>query len=155
MPANTLPNIDAIKELLGGLLGDGTVVRPGPAARKAEPAVVADYVNDEGVAQARLICDLSLANSAGAALTMIPPPVAQEAIKKQEVPETILVNLQEILNICVNVFAGNEQQHLKLGRAQFVRPGQPGFPAAAVPSSAAFEVQVPRYGQGTLVAELL
>lgn len=156
MSACVLPNVKSVKDLFDGLLGDGTSVKTVAAPpRRTEPLVVADYQDDAGVVQSRLICDLNLANAAGAALSMIPAVVAHEAVKKQEIPEAILVNLHEVLNICVNVFARETQQHLKLARVAILQPGQPDFPTTLCAKVAAFDVQIPRYGQGALIAESL
>ena len=85
--------------------------------------VVATYKEAEGDTSLFAIsCELSLANSLGAALVKIPPGSAQSSTNDGEVPENIADNLHEVLNICSSVFADLENQRIVLEKMYL--PGQ-------------------------------
>ena len=87
-----------------------------------ESQVVATYNDSEGQFRFAITCDLKLANSIGAALTMIPPGAAEDASAAGEVPQNIGDNLYEVLNICSAVFAECENNRIVVD--QVILPNQ-------------------------------
>ena len=87
-----------------------------------DPRVVAAYNDMEGQLRFAITCDLSVANSLGAALTMIPPGGAEDATVEGSVPANIGDNLYEVLNICSTVFADIEHHRIVLSKVHL--PGQ-------------------------------
>lgn len=145
-----VPDAAKLRTLLG-MLFDGMEVKPGAkvdtAARGAQVAV---FISDDGEPVAACACDAGFAAAAGSALSMLPPPVAKEAVRTGELTDVMQGNLNEIMNICSRLVMSDTSPHLRLDRV---------YPAAAVPASARtllaapvaradFEVGLPKYGPG-------
>ncbi len=86
------------------------------------PKVISTYSDIEGNLRFAIQCELALANSLGAALTMIPAGGAEDATSEGVVPDNIADNVREILNICSTVFADFHEQRIVLD--QMITPGQ-------------------------------
>ena len=87
----------------------------------ADPKVVATFGNEEGQLCYAMECELPVANSIGAALTMIPAGGAEDATAEGTVPGNIADNLGEVFNICSSSFA-----KLEHGRIVFKKAWLPG-----------------------------
>ncbi len=150
MSSNPLPNLDTVEKLMQCLLGNQVEARKAPNGPDVtKPHVVARYVDDSNNVQRVLVCDLALANSMGAAMSMIPSGVANEATKAGTVGENILGNLSEVLNICVNLFTENGADRLRFSDVQVCGPKNP---SPAVAEAVKYGVDIPRYAGGTLLA---
>ncbi len=150
MSANPLPNLTTVEKLMQCLLGNQVEARnsaPGPDLNK--PHVVATYVDDSNNIQRLLICELGLANSMGAAMSMIPSGVANEATKAGVVGENILGNLSEVMNICVNLFTENSSDRLAFKEIKVCSPKDP---APAVKEVVKYALDIPRYTGGSMLA---
>jgi hypothetical protein len=150
MCSNPLPTLKTIERMMHCLLGDQVEARnsvPGPDLTK--PHVVASYVNDANEVQRILVCELGLANSMGAAMSMIPAGVANEATKSGIVAQNIESNLGEVLNICVNLFTENSTDRLTYSNLKLCTPKDP---APVVKQSVKFALDIPRYAGGALLA---
>ena len=114
---------EQLTSILDGLFGCETIANqiddPQPIA---DPHVVATYNDLEGQFRFAISCDLPLANSLGAALTMIPPGGVEDAVAEGQVPANIAENLREVLSICSAVFAENE--HCRIVLDEIKLPGQ-------------------------------
>ena len=147
---NILPSLGQVQKMLQCLLGDGVQAKSTPTGPDlAKPYVLASYVNDAAEVRRVLACDLSLANSIGAAFSMIPANVAADSTKAGKVPENIHVNLYEVLNVCVNLFTDHGQERLTLSEMKVCKGGDV---TPAISQSAKFNVQVPRYAGGICLA---
>ncbi len=150
MSEKTLPSLDNVLKLMQCLLGEGVQAKTavsGPDLSK--PFVLASYVNDSNDVRRVLACDLGLANSLGAAFSMIPAGVANESTKTGNVPDNIRVNLYEVLNVCVNLFSEQSKERLSLSDLK-VCPA--GTPSPALTETARYTVQIPRYSGGAMLA---
>lgn len=150
MCSNPLPNLKTIETMMHCLLGDkveARVAAAGPDLTK--PHVVASYIDDANSVQRVLICDLALANSMGAAMSMIPAGVANDATKAGIVAENIASNLGEVLNICVNLFTEDSTDRLTFSDLKVCSPKDP---APAVKQSVKYALDIPRYAGGSLLA---
>lgn len=150
----TLPNSDQVSKIVVCLFGDDALVKqsstPIPLTDKN---VIAKYVDDDSNISRLVLCDLPFANNAGAALTMISPGVVADAIKDKELPDNILDNFREVMNIFVNLFAETTSQHLVLNDISVVSndADEPTTKALNEPVERIdFEVNVPRYGNGRI-----
>ena len=85
----------------------------------------------------------------GAAMSMIPAGVANEATKSGIVAQNIESNLGEVLNICVNLFTENSTDRLTYSNLKLCTPKDP---APAVKQSVKFALDIPRYAGGALLA---
>lgn len=150
MCSNPLPTLNTVEKLMQCLLGNQIEARasvPGPDVSK--PHVVASYVDDANAVQRVLICDLALANAMGAAISMIPAGVANDATKAGVVAENIEGNLSEVLNICVNLFTENAPDRLTFSNLKICNPANPAPP---VKQSVKYALNIPRYAGGSLLA---
>jgi len=145
-----LPCANDTRHLLTMLFGTDTTV----ALRKApilssEAAIVAVYHDNEGALKRLLVCDLAFANSAGAALSVIPPGSALSAIKAGQVPDNILDNLIEVMNVAVNLFTESFGGRLELVSV-LRRADLPPETVAALesPQRTKIDVAIPRYEKG-------
>ena len=150
MCSNPLPTLNTVEKMMQCLLGNQVEASnsvPGPDL--AKPHVVASYVNDANEVQRILVCELGLANSMGAAMSMIPAGVANDATKAGIVAENIESNLGEVLNICVNLFTENSTGRLTFSNLKVCTPKDP---APAVKQSVKYSLDIPRYTGGRLLA---
>lgn len=150
MSLNTLPSRQTMEKLLQCLFGDKVEVRSSaPAPDLSKPYVVASYVDDAGIVRRILVCELALANSMGAAMSMIPACVASEATKEGIIADNIHGNLSEVLNICVNLFTDGQVCRLAFSK---LRVCSPNDPMPAITASLKYALNIPRYAGGSLLA---
>ena len=132
------------------LLGDKVETRLSPAGPDlSKPHVVASYVDDTSAVQRVLVCDLALANSMGAAMSLIPAGVANDATKAGIVAENIQSNLSEVLNICVNLFTENATNRLTFSSLKVCSLEDP---APTLKQSVKYALDIPRYAAGCFLA---
>ncbi len=156
MPCNyAFPKPDAIQQIIGDLLGrDVTVTATTTMVLERDtPAVVSDYVNDEGNIVAACITDLRLSNALGAALTLVPAAEVEAAVQKWKIEGANLDNLAEIVNIMARLFNHDDCTHLRWEKAHPLPGELPSGTAALLEKPLArrdYEVNVEEYGAGTL-----
>ena len=108
---------DQLATLLDGLFGSESKSAPVETPVPIDnPRVVATYNDLEGNFHFAITCELSVANSLGAALSMIPPGGAEDATAEGTVPANIAENTYEVLNICSAVFADHHQHRIVLDK---------------------------------------
>ena len=116
-----------------------------------EPAVIAEYVTDDGSVGALCVVDGVFAVRCGAALSMVPPNVADESVKKAEVPDHLLENWKEVANIFAQLLNGPKTPHLRL-QALHQLPGEMPHPVDVLLRTPAFrrdfDVLIEDYGKG-------
>jgi hypothetical protein len=146
------PAILDVRRLLNGLLGRPADVKDsGPGT--APPAVVGIYTLDTGNLVAACTCDLPLTAAIGAALSLMPPGVAAESVRRGKPSPEILDNLSEVLNVGASLLN-------KPGNPHVVYKSLIDSPATADPAVAKlmaapaaranFAVSVTGYGNGVL-----
>jgi|SRR5579871_322884 len=143
--------LNQLKVLLEGLLARSVTVRK-PLA-KAPPAPVSvhgSYRGDDGKIRAFCVCDLPLAASAGAALGLFPLGSANEAIAARELPEALLENFREVLNVCSRLVNYVSDDHLVLQDVVVSEGGPDAARKAPAWESYEFEVSISGYGTGRL-----
>ena len=151
--AYPMPDTAKVKLMLG-LLFDGLDVKPGKKFEIVPPSGswIGVYVADDGKPVAACAVDVTLAAHSAAALSMLPPAVAKDAAKTKELTDVMVANLHEIMNICSRLLMADGSAHLKLDKV---------YPAKAMPAPLTamlgsvqgrvdFELNVPKYGAGTL-----
>lgn len=147
-----LPNADNITRNLKDLLSKPVVVKAGPALPAASVALCAVYADDAGAPQVVGVADLGCAAYVGAALAMIPAPVAADSVKQKKLEDNLRENFAEVVNILAAVLNSATGKHLKLV-AVFEPGGVPPEAQAILkkPASRAdFDVSVTGYGAGKL-----
>lgn len=115
MPTAKLSSTNLSSTLNGLFEGETTSTSIESPVLIADPRVIATYKDDEDRFAFAFVCELAVANSLGAALTMIPAGGADDATKAGEVPDNIGENLHEVLNICSSIFADFAQTRIVLG----------------------------------------
>jgi hypothetical protein len=153
-----LPDLAQVKELLG-MLFDGLTVKAG-AKLDASPksnSYFGVYVSDDGRPVGLCGCDLAFAANGGAALSMLPPNAAKDAVKDKELTSVMLGNLHEVMNICTRLLLRDDTPHVKLTQLCAVAELPPA--AAAILSApngrVDFEIGLGKYGAGKLAVMCL
>jgi hypothetical protein len=151
-----VPHLKAVRDLLGDLTGKEVEVSSG-----AEPvpvggtsgSVVGLYVDAKLDTRALVVFDLALAAYSGAALGLVPPAGAQDAVAEGVLPETLLENCTEVLNIMASLFNVPRAPHLKLhaaiGPDEQLRPDVRELAVRTAPRDD-IAVDIARYGAGRM-----
>jgi hypothetical protein len=148
-----LPDVALVRDLFG-MLFDGLTVKAGGKldVSPQSHAYVGVYIADDGSPSALCACDLALAANSGAALSMLPPNVAKDAVKSKELTDVMLANLGEVMNICTRLMIQDNTPHLRL--QQVCKANALPAPAAAIIGAARgrvdFEIGLGKYGAGVL-----
>ena len=143
------PSETSVLKYLEMLFGDDVKVTKG----KSTPPVssyLGVFLDDEDALAGGCVADINFAAYAGAALTILPKGVADDAIKSKEITEVMSANLGEVFNILTRVVVDEGSDHLRYQRV--VAPGKdPSVSETfkALPESC-FTIQIPNYGQGQL-----
>lgn len=151
----TLPTPDATGRLLTDLLGKGVTAKKVPAYTPGpkDCAAIAIYAADDKVPRAICACDAALSCSAGAALTMLPAAMAAQCARTGKIPENILENLKEILNIATQLFQSPTAGHVKLQEV-VIAPAKLAPEVAALLAKPAarldLELTIQSYGPGKM-----
>lgn len=146
-----------VADLLTMLLGRETTADT--ATRRVQPfqhpgATVATYVDDEDGLRAVVAMDLALTAYAGAAIAVMGPRVAEDAIRNALVTQALYDNTYEVLNVTASLFNVEGAPHVRL--AQVYAPREfPPEPVATIVQAAetpnvTIEVDVAGYGGGRL-----
>ena len=144
-----LPTLQTVSSLLGMIFGDDL-----SASKCDSPALdgkyVATFLSDDDHLVALCVCDKEFVAYSGAALSMIPADVAKEMIAGNAVTDAMVDNFYEVMNICSKLLMSESGAHLRLDKT--LSPDQSVAAIAAMKEShtAAFGVDIPRYGKGTL-----
>jgi hypothetical protein len=156
-----LPPVKLIKDVLDGLLGRDVTTTPADLMTSTDAAggVLAVYADDRNALQAVVGWDLPAAVRVGAAVGLVPPAGAADAVAEKFVPANLLENLGEVSNVLASVFqqvAGNP--HLRLVDTY--------CPVAAAPDDATglmfragnridLDLDVPGYGRGRFALSMM
>lgn len=144
-----IPTPQTVSSLLAMIFGDDL-----SASKCDSPALdgqyVATFLSDDDQLVALCVCDKEFVAYSGAALSMIPADVAKEMISGNAVTDAMVDNFHEVMNICSKLLMSDSSAHLRLGKT--LSPDQSAEAIAAMKEShtAAFGVDIPRYGKGTL-----
>ncbi|GAB4357530.1 MAG: hypothetical protein Kow0073_15550 [Immundisolibacter sp.] len=152
MSLKALPTADAIAKLIASLVGKNVTAKAGPALTQPPPGgAVGVCVDDDKNVAAVIVADVPLAAAAGAALAMIPPAAAQDAVRAGSLPPNIADNFREVANIMCSVLTASGGRGVRL--ADFSVAGVPASAAAVLGGAGArldLEVEVQGYGKGAL-----
>ncbi|WP_380164611.1 hypothetical protein [Jannaschia sp. R86511] len=151
-----VPTLKSVRDLLGDLTGKEIEVASGaePVAVGGDSgSVVGLYVDAELKSRAVIAFDLRLAAYSGAALGLVPPGGAQDAIDEGTLPATLLENCTEVLNIMASLFNQVRAPHLKLYATfppgEQLRPDVRELAVRTAPRDD-ISVDIARYGTGRM-----
>ncbi|MDD3650110.1 hypothetical protein [Immundisolibacter sp.] len=153
MSLKALPTAQAIAKLITSLVGKNVTAKPAAAAVERLPkgGVVGVCVDDTTTVVALVVADVPLAAAAGAALAMIPPAAAQDAVRAGSLPPNIADNFREVTNILCSVLTAASGRGVRL--ADFAVGSVPPAAEAVLGAGGArldLEVDVQGYGKGQL-----
>ena len=142
------PSKDDIRKTLSMLFDGDLVVSESDS--QSDEQFVAVYVDEEEAPGAVVLCDKSFAVYAGAALSMMHPEVAKEMVVETELPQNILDNLHEIMNICTGLIIGESTPHLRLNSVGLVGDTDAVNRINDTVNRGDYQVEIPTYGAGAL-----
>ena len=150
-----LPAAKDVRDMLSGLVGKEVAVSPGAPVTPEpnRPVTVAIYTAPDMSVNALCVMDLGASAYTAAALALLPPGGAQDAVEEdKELSPMLLEALHEVVNVLSALFNTPGAPHSKLNR--LVADGEE-IPGDIVGMLAGFNridlaVEVPGYGKGGL-----
>ncbi|HET7658777.1 MAG TPA: hypothetical protein VFK66_00205 [Oryzihumus sp.] len=112
-----LPPPKRIRDLFADLLGREVDISPclePVVPTLLRPCAIGVYVTDDIKTGAVVCADLELAARAGAALSLVPKAGADAAIEGRYIPQNLLDNFAEVINVFAGLFNVPNAPHLKL-----------------------------------------
>lgn len=112
---------------------------------------VFEYLDDTDQPVAASVCELRFIANAGAAMTMVPAGIAEEAIQTNEVTTTMSDNAYELMNMVSRYLIDSTSPHLRIGK-MYKKTELPVTVKTVLEQAAkqrTFSVTVPNYGQGS------
>jgi hypothetical protein len=150
-----LPAAKEVRDMLSGLVGKGVAVSPGAPVTPEpnRPVTVAIYTAPDMSVNALCVMDLAASAYTAAALALLPPGGAQDAVEEdKELTPLLLEALHEVVNVLSALFNTPGAPHSKLNK--LVRDGEdvPGDIAGMLAGFNRLDlsVEVPGYGKGGL-----
>jgi hypothetical protein len=114
---------------------------------------LASFVLDDGSVKILWVCDYRAVVYIGAALADIPAEEAREHVDSKEIPEDLMENFREVLNIGASLFNKPELPHISLGDSLLSNGEIPDEISILVsnPSERVdFAVDFPGYGESSM-----
>ena len=150
-----LPAAKDVRDMLSGLVGKPVSVNPGapvtPTADK--PVSVAVYVDPYMAINALCVMDLGASAYTGAALALLPPGGAQDAVEEDHELSGLLVEaLHEVVNVLSALFNTPGAPHSKLHKLYAPGDELPGDIQGMLANFNRIDLalEVPGYGKGGL-----
>jgi hypothetical protein len=150
-----LPAAKEVRDMLSGLIGKEVAVSPGAPVTPEpnRPVTVAIYTAPDMSVNALCVMDLGASAYTAAALALLPPGGAQDAVEEdKELTPLLLEALHEVVNVLSALFNTPGAPHSKLDK--LVRDGEdvPGDIAGMLAGFNRLDlsVEVPGYGKGGL-----
>ena len=150
-----LPAAKDVRDMLSGLVGKEIAVSPGAPVTPEpnRPVTVAIYTAPDMAVNALCVMDLGASAYTAAALALLPPGGAQDAVEEdKELSPMLLEALHEVVNVLSALFNTPGAPHSKLNR--LVADGEeiPGDIAGMLAGFNRIDLalEVPSYGKGGL-----
>jgi hypothetical protein len=150
-----LPASKDVRDMLTGLVGKPVAVNPGAPVTPApgKPVAVAVYVDPQMAINALCVMDLGAAAYTGAALALLPPGGAQDAVEEDGELTSLLVEaLHEVVNVLSALFNTPGAPHSKLHKLYAPGDDLPGDIAGMLANFNRIDlaIEIPGYGKGAL-----
>jgi hypothetical protein len=148
-----LPAAKDVRDMLTGLVGKPVAVNPGAPVTPTpdKPVAVAVYVDPHMAINALCVMDLGAAAYTGAALALLPPGGAQDAVEEDGELTSLLVEaLHEVVNVLSALFNTPGAPHSKLHKLYAPGDDLPGDVEGMLASFNRIDlaIEVPSYGKG-------
>ena len=150
-----LPAAKDVRDMLTGLVGKPVAVNPGAPVTPTpdKPVAVAVYVDPQMAINALCVLDLAAAAYTGAALALLPPGGAQDAVEEDGELTSLLVEaLHEVVNVLSALFNTPGAPHSKLHKLYAPGDDLPGDIEGMLANFNRVDLalEVPGYGKGAL-----
>ena len=150
-----LPAAKDVRDMLTGLVGKPVAVNPGAPVTPTpdKPVSVAVYVDPHMAINALCVMDLGASAYTGAALALLPPGGAQDAVEEDGELTSLLVEaLHEVVNVLSALFNTPGAPHSKLHKLYAPGDDLPGDIAGMLANFNRIDlaIEVPGYGKGAL-----
>ncbi len=154
-PGMVLPAAKEVRDMLTGLVGKDVAVSPGGPVTPTptQPVAVAVYVDPHLAVNALCVLDLGAAAYTAAALALLPPGGAQDAVEEdRELTGMLVEALHEVVNVLSALLNVPGAPHSKLH--VLYAPGEdlPGDIAGMLANWNRLDlaIDVPGYGKGAI-----
>ncbi len=124
-----LPAAKDVRDMLTGLVGKPVAVAPGAPVTPSpdRPVAVAVYVDPQMAVNALCVMDLAASAYSAAALALLPPGGAQDAVEEDgELSDLMVEALHEVVNVLSALFNTGGAPHSKLHRLYAPGEALPG-----------------------------
>ncbi len=150
-----LPAAKNVRDVLTGLVGKEITVSPGAPVTPAEdkPVAVAIYVDPYMAVNALCVMDLGAAAYTAAALALLPPGGAQDAVEEDgELTGLLVEALHEVVNVLSALLNVAGAPHSKLHSLHAPGEDLPGDVQGMLANFNRLDlaIEVPGYGRGAL-----
>ena len=150
-----LPAAKDVRDMLTGLVGKDVAVSPGGPVTPTpdRPVAVAVYVDPHMAVNALCVMDLGAAAYTGAALALLPPGGAQDAVEEDgELTGMMVEALHEVVNVLAALFNVPGAPHSRLHRLYAPGEDLPGDIECLLANFNRLDlaVAVQGYGKGAL-----
>jgi hypothetical protein len=150
-----LPAAKDVRDMLSGLVGKEVAVSPGAPVTPEpnRPVTVAIYTAPDMSVNALCVMDLGASAYTAAALALLPPGGAQDAVEEdKELSPMLLEALHEVVNVLSALFNTPGAPHSKLNKLVADGEDIPGDVAGMLAGFNRLDltVEVPGYGKGGL-----
>jgi hypothetical protein len=150
-----LPAAKDVRDMISGLVGKEVSVSPGaPVTPEPDrPVTVAIYTAPDMSVNALCVMDLGASAYTAAALALLPPGGAQDAVEEdKELSPMLLEALHEVVNVLSALFNTPGAPHSKLNKLVADSEEIPGDVAGMLAGFNRLDltVEVPGYGKGGL-----
>ena len=150
-----LPAAKDVRDMLSGLVGKEVAVSPGAPVTPEpnRPVTVAIYTAPDMAVNALCVMDLGAAAYTAAALALLPPGGAQDAVEEdKELSPLLLEALHEVVNVLSALFNTPGAPHSKLNKLVADGEEMPGDIAGMLAGFNRLDLalEVPGYGKGAI-----
>ena len=150
-----LPAAKDVRDMLSGLVGKDVGVAPGAPVTPApgKPVSVAVYVDPYMAINALCVMDLGASAYTGAALALLPPGGAQDAVEEDgELSGMMVEALHEVVNVISALFNSPGAPHTKLHKLYAPGDDLPGDVEGMLANFNRLDlaIEVPGYGKGAI-----
>jgi hypothetical protein len=150
-----LPAAKDVRDMLTGLVGKPVGVNPGAPVTPTpdKPVSVAVYIDPQMAINALCVMDLAASAYTGAALALLPPGGAQDAVEEDgELSGLMVEALHEVVNVLSALFNTPGAPHSKLHKLYAPGEDLPGDIEGMLANFNRIDlaIEVPGYGKGGL-----
>ena len=152
--SDKLPDCTSLESVLVMMFGNDVIVRERDSTPDVDKCIVGFYLSNENEPRRAVVCDLELACGSGAALSRISVHMAKEAAKSGDIPENVLANFSEVLNVYMSLLEGAMSERVVLGDVVVpgaAKPDELNWGVLKSPKDTAnFEVDLGSYGMRSI-----